>query len=175
MGSYRHLSRDDRDRSAGMVAAGLPQSRIAEALGKSRSTISRELRRNALYGGGYSAANADGSYMERRQRSATLERDAKLGTFVRQRLSEAWSPQQISGWLQSGAEAGLRAVAMETVYAFIYRAGQKGEELWRYLARRRKRRRALRSRPSRDTIKDRVSIHERPDEVDQRGELGPWE
>ena len=97
MGSYRHLSRDDRDQIAGMLAAGLPQSRIAEALGRSRSTISRELRRNALDGGGYSAAIADGAYMVRRQRQAVLEQDAKLATFVRQRLSEGWSPQQISG------------------------------------------------------------------------------
>lgn len=175
MGAYRHLSRDDRDQISGMLAAGLPQSQIAEAIGKSKSTISRELRRNALDSGGYSAATADGAYMERRQRRGTLERDTRLATFVRQRLSEAWSPQQISGWLQSGAEAGLRAVSMETIYAFIYRTGQRAEELWRYLARHRKRRRALRSRPSRDAIKDRVSIHERPDEVDDRSSVGHWE
>jgi len=48
MKAYRHLSRDDREQIAGMLAAGLPQSWIAEAVGKSRSTISRELRRNAL-------------------------------------------------------------------------------------------------------------------------------
>jgi len=172
MGSYRHLSRGDRDQIAGMRAAGLPQSRIAETIGKSKSTISRELRRNALDGGGYSAAIADGAYMERRQRPATLERDTKLATFVRQRLSEGWSPRHISGWLQSGAEAGLAAVTMETIHAFIYRSGQKTEELWRYLARRRKKHRAQRSRPTRDTIKGRTSIHERPDQVDQRTDLG---
>lgn len=175
MEQYRHLTRDDRDQIAGMLAAGLTQSRIAESVGKSKSTISRELRRNALGCGGYSAAVADGSYMERRQRPARLELDAKLATFVRQRLSEAWSPQQISGWLRSGAEVGLRAVTMETIYAFIYREGQKVEELWRYLARRRKKRGSLRSRPSRDTIKDRTSIHDRPDSVDDRSELGHWD
>ena len=175
MGCYRHLSRDDRDQIAGMLAAGLPQSRIAEAIGKSTSTVSRELRRNALDSGGYSAAIADGSYMARRQRPAALERDTNLATFVRQRLSEAWSPQQIAGWLQSGSEAGLRAVTMETIYAFIYRAGQKAEGLWRYLARRHKKRRALRSRPSRDTIKDRTPIHDRPEEVNDRSMLGHWE
>ena len=175
MGCYRHLSRDDRDQIAGMLAAGLTQSHIAEAVGKSKSTISRELRRNALDGGGYSAAIADGAYMERRQRQGTLERDTKLASFVRQRLSEAWSPQQISGWLQSGAEAGLRAVTIETIYAFIYRTGQEAEALWRYLARRRKKHRALCSRPSRDTIKDRVSIHDRPEGVNDRSALGHWE
>ena len=54
-------------------------------------------------------------------------------------------------------------------------AAQKAEQLWRYLTRRHKRRRPRRSRPSRDTIKDRVSIHERPKNIDARTEAGHWE
>ena len=117
MGSYRHLTRDDRDEIAVLKAAGWSQRRIAEAVGKSPSTISRELRRNALDCGRYSAHVADGAYMMRRQRCAVLEQDKRLAGFVRDRLTEAWSPQQISGWLRSGAELGLRAVAAETIYA----------------------------------------------------------
>ena len=106
---------------------------------------------------------------------------------VRDRLTEGWSPQQISGWLQTGAELGLRTVAMgearaplvratgRTIYAFLYRDGQKAEQLWRYLARRHKRRRKPAARRSRDTIKDRVSIHERPEKVNDRSEIGHWE
>ena len=78
MGSYRHLSREDRDQIAGMLSAGLPQGRIAEAIGKSKSTISRELRRNALDNGRYSAAIADGAYMERRQRCWSGTRSSAL-------------------------------------------------------------------------------------------------
>ena len=85
------------------------------------------------------------------------------------------SPEQISGWLKGGNEPRLRAVGCETIYAFIYRATQQAEQLWRYLTRRHKRRRPRRSRPSRDTIKDRVSIHERPKKVDARTEGGHWE
>lgn len=175
MGSYRHLSREDRDEIAVLRAAGHSNAAIAGALGRAPSTISREVRRNALDTGRYSAQVADGAYMARRQRSALLERDQRLAGFVRDRLTEGWSPQQISGWLQSGAETGLCAVAMETIYAFIYRAGQKAEELWRYLVRHRARRRSLHARPSRDTIKDRASIHERPAYVDDRSEIGHWE
>src|ERR1700724_1866489 len=72
------------------------------------------------------------------------------------------------GLVESGNERRLRAVGCETIYAFIYRAYQKAEQLWRYLTRRHKRRRPRRSRPSRDTIKDRVSIHERPKHIDAR-------
>ena len=175
MGAYRHLSREDRDEIAVLRASGHSNAAIAVAVDRSPSTISREVRRNALDTGRYSAQVADGAYMERRQRDAVLERDQRLGRFVRDRLAEGWSPQQISGWLHSGAEPGLRAVAMEAVYALIYRAGQKAEALRRYLVRRRARRRSLHTRPSRDTIKNRVSIHERPECVDDRSEFGHWE
>ena len=175
MGSYRHLTRDDREEIAALRASGHSMRAVAATIGKAASTISRELRRNALDSGRYAAHVADGAYMARRQRSGVLERDRRLAGFVRDRLTEAWSPQQISGWLQSGAEKGLRTVAMETIYSFIYRAGQKAEQLWRFLARRHKRRRKPAARSSRDTIKDRVSIHERPESVNDRSELGNWE
>ena len=175
MGGYCHLTREDREEIAALRSAGESMRSVAAAIGKAPSTISRELRRNALDSGRYCAHVADGAYMARRQRSGVLERDKRLAGFVRDRLTEAWSPQQISGWLRSGAESGLRAVAMETIYAFIYRAGQKAEQLWRFLARRHKRRKRPAARPSRDTIKDRVSIHERPESVNNRSELGHWE
>ena len=175
MRSYRHVTRDDRERIATLKAAGWSQRRIADSIGKAPSTISRELRRNALESGRYSAHVADGAYMARRQRPARLECDERLARFVRQRLIEGWSPQQISGWLRSGAETGLCAMATETIYAFLYRTGQKAEQLWRYLARRHRRRRKPMARPSRDTIKDREPVHERPDEINDRSTLGHWE
>lgn len=78
MGKYRHLTPEDREQIAIMRAADWANSAIASSIGKSRSTISRELRRNALDSGRYSANVADGSYMDRRQRPARLEQEAKL-------------------------------------------------------------------------------------------------
>ena len=139
---------------------------IAQAVGRPKSTISRELSRNKLPSGRYSPLHAAGAYQLRRRREALIERDRALRTFVVDRLAEGWTPEQISGWLKGGNERRLRAVNCETIYAFIYRAAQRAEQLWRYLTRRHKRRRPRRSRPSQDTIKDRVSIHERPKTVD---------
>src|SRR6202023_2788634 len=112
------------------------------------------------------------AYQLRRRREALIEKDRALRTFVLDRLAEGWTPEQISGWLKAGNERRLRAVGCETIYAFIYRASQKAEQLWRYLTRRHKRRRPRRSRPSRDTIKDRVSIHERPKMPEPRPAIG---
>ena len=77
--------------------------------------------------------------------------------------------------LKSRNEPRLRAIGCETIYAFIYRTAQKAEALWRYLTCRHKRRRPRRARPSRDAIKDRASIHDRPKTIESRGEAGHWE
>src|SRR3712207_7400625 len=119
MSGGTHLRREERERLAALKALGLSLRRIARELGRAASTISRELRRNALPRGGYLPVHAQGCYLERRQRSAILERDAKLARFVRERLLEGWTPEQIAGWLKRGEECSLRTVATETIYAFV--------------------------------------------------------
>ena len=175
MPSYSHLSSDERSEIAVLSAADRSIGAIARLLGRATSTIGRELKRNRLPKGRYSPRHADGAYLLRRQRHAAIEQDEALGRFVRDRLAEGWSPEQIAGWLRAANEPGLRGVCTETIYAFLYRARQKAEELWRYLTRRRRTRRPLRARRSRATIKNRASIHDRPDAVANREEAGHWE
>jgi IS30 family transposase len=104
-----------------------------------------------------------------------LERDAGLGRFVRERLLEGWTPEQIAGWLKRGEERGLRTVSTETIYGFVHRAGQKAEKLWKLLPRGRARRARRRAGQSRGTITERCSIHDRPAEVQERQAAGHWE
>ena len=160
MRSYSHLSEDERDQIGIWRAAGRSVGAIARALGRAKATISRELQRNALPSGGYSPLHAAGVYQLRRRREAILEREAALRSFVRDRLAEGWTPEQISGWLKAGNEPRLRAIGCETIYAFIYRAAQKAETLWRYLTRRHKRRRPRRARlratPSRIALRSMI-------------------
>ena len=175
MRGYSHLSDDEREQIGLLKVLGHSIGAIARAIRRPKSTISRELSRNRLPSGRYSPLHAAGAYQLRRRREALIEKDRALRSFVLDRLAEGWTPEQIAGWLKAGNERRLRAVGCETIYAFIYRAAQKAEQLWRYLTRRHKRRRPRRSRPSRDTIKDRVSIHERPENIDARTEAGHWE
>jgi IS30 family transposase len=175
MRGYSHLLDEERDQIAALKAAGRSIGAISKALGRAKSTVSRELRRNALPSGRYSPLHAAGAYQLRRRPEAVLERDRRLRDFVCDRLAEGWTPEQISGWLKGGHERGLRALGFEAIYGFIYRAASKGEELGRYLTRRHKRRRPRRARQSRDMIKDRASIHDRPKEIDARVDVGHWE
>src|SRR5947199_646361 len=175
MPAYSHLLDEERDQIAVMSAAGRSICAIAGALQRAKSTVSRELRRNAVPSGRYSPLHAAGAYQLRRRREAILEKDPTLRTFVGDRLAEGWTPEQIAGWLKAGHERGLRALGFEAIDAFIYRAARKGEDLWRYLTRRHKRRRPRRARPSRDRIKDRASIHDRPRDIEGRAAIGHWE
>src|SRR5918994_2136961 len=175
MSGGTHLRLEERERLAALKGEGLSLRAMARQLGRAASTISRELRRNALPKGGYLPVHAEGCYRERRQRQAVPERDAELGRFVRERLLEGWTPERIAGWLRRGEERGLRAVAAETIYAFVHRAGQKAEKLWRLLPRGRARRGRRRARQPRGTIAGRASIHDRPEAVAGRGEAGHWE
>src|SRR5690349_24993970 len=116
MAGGTHPELEERERLAALKAEGLSLRAIARALGRAASTVSRELRRDALPEGGYLPVHAEGRYLERRQRPAVLERDERLGRFVRERLPEGWTPGQIAGWLRRGEERGLRAVSTEPVY-----------------------------------------------------------
>jgi IS30 family transposase len=175
MSGYAHLTADERDRLADLRAAGLSLRAVGRALGRAASTISRELKRNALESGAYRPHLADGAYMLRRQRRARLEADAKLAAYVTDRLTEGWTPEQIAGRLRLEIETGLRAVSTETIYGWIYRSGQKAGRLWRFLTRRRARRKTRHGRASRDRITEKVHVSQRSDDADARETVGHWE
>ncbi len=96
-GRYRHLSFEEREQVAIWRLEGVSQAEMARRLGRSSSTINRELARNRLPSGGYQPSFAEGSYLVRRERLALLERDERLERFVIDRLTEGWSPEQIAG------------------------------------------------------------------------------
>src|SRR3954447_12142058 len=97
MSGGTHLELAERERLAALRAEGLSLRGIARELGRAASTVSRELRRNALPRGGHLPVHAEGCHLERRQRRAVRERDARLGRrFVRERLLEGWTPEQIA-------------------------------------------------------------------------------
>jgi IS30 family transposase len=174
MSNYTHLTAGERDQIAALKADGLGIRAIAATLGRAGSTISRELRRNALEGGAYRPVPAEGAYLLRRQRPARLERDDTLRGYVLARLSEGWTPEQIAGRLGKGIEIGLSLISTEAIYAWIYSKARKADGLWRYLTRGRPRR-GRRKRPSKDRIAEKTHISERPEAANEREEVGHWE
>ena len=175
MTQYTHLIPDERATIARMRAQGASIAAIARQLGRARSTIIRELRRNANKGGHYNPDTAQNRYLARRRRGCILDRIEELGRFVIDRLHENWTPQAIAGWLKEGNEKALPYVSHETIYAWIYAAAQRARKLWRLLPQRRAKRRFRPARRSKSLISDRKSIHDRPPQVNDRSEGGHWE
>src|SRR3954470_10409295 len=106
MAGYSHLLDEERDQIAALKAAGRSIGAIAKAVGRAKSTVSRELRRNALPRGRSSPLHAAGAYQRRRRREAVLERDRRLRDFVCDRLAEGWTPEQMAPSTWGGAWRG---------------------------------------------------------------------
>ena len=155
---------------------------IAETLGRSPSTVSREIDRNGGYDQ-YRAALADERAwaQARRPKRCKLANNGRLRLAVARKLQLEWSPQQIAGWLKR-AYRGNEAykVSHETIYKslFIQARGALKKELQQHLRTKRTIRRARTASSKGDgrgQIPDMVSIRERPAAVEDRALPGHWE
>ena len=151
-------------------------TQIAKASGRSKSTISREIRRNQGSFGEYWPDTAQKQSLKRRHRGGFLDKNPRLKEFVITKLCcHYWTPEQIAGHLKYQQKT-LPSVSHETVYAWIYRPPQQQEKLWKFLARH-KAKRGLRKSfgAGVSRIPKRVSIHLRPKSVDTKRIFGHWE
>jgi transposase, IS30 family len=179
--SGRYLSVAEREEIAVGLAAGESVRAIAARLGRSPSTISREVRRNSNCRGEYRALAAQGQAQWRaaRPKTAKLAGNAVLRAWVQGRLEERWSPEQISVMLgrEFADDPGMR-VSHETIYQSIYVQGRGA--LRRELAvclrtGRAVRKPRRRQGERRGKIPGMVMISERPAEVADRAVPGHWE
>ena len=94
----QHLTSEERDRIAQLLHRGADQKEIAQALARSPSTISRELRRNRT-GEDYFAAGAQRRAEQRRSLRPLVRKmdDPQINEAVRHGLTHEWAPEQIAG------------------------------------------------------------------------------
>lgn len=155
---------------------------IARRLQRPVSTISREVARN----GGrsrYRAAKAEGAAWDRARRPklCKLAENRRLQRCVAFKLTQNWSPEQISAWIkQRYPDDESMRISHETIYRslFIQARGVLKKELQTHLRTKRKFRRSKKATTAgqqRGQIIDAVSISERPPEVEDRAVPGHWE
>ena len=178
--SERFLSEDDRVTIADLRGAGFGVRAIAAQLGRSPSTVSREIGRNGGRGVYRAvAAQARADARAARPKTAKLAGNGELRAWVQGKLEANWSPEQISAMLvaEFGGRPEMR-VSHETIYQALYVQGRGA--LRRELARHLRTGRALR-RPRRKDgerrgkIPGMVNISERPAEAQDRAVPGHWE
>jgi transposase, IS30 family len=128
---YSHLSAVERGELSGYLKEGISLRGIALRLGRSASTVSRELRRNSkktkVWVGGYDASRADSLALRRRRWDCRfkLARQSGLRSLVLDRLAMGWSPEQVAGRLAI-ENGGTPLLSHESIYRYIYfRVSQK--------------------------------------------------
>ncbi len=181
---YKHLSILEREKIQEMLWCKRSLRDIAKALGRSVSSISREIQKNRpkernTYGPRQAHMRAL-EHRKKRGREKRLKND-RVREYVVTHLKRRWSPEQISGRINM--DIG-ESISYEAIYQFIYsqyRIGSPdlrttGEDLRVYLRRRRKRRVPKGARRSQRIWKPKgTSIEERPKIVNTRKRIGDWE
>lgn len=172
---HTKLTTKERDLIAVWRGGNVSLRGIARRLGRSVSTISEELVRNR-FGEHYIAIHAQ-ALTDQRKKDARKRhplKDAVTYSYVLEKLGEGWSPEQVCGRLE--LEQGCKVICHETIYSFVYSPDNKDKRLWEYLSRKQARCRKQHGRTThRSHIPQRVSIHERPEEINQRVSFGHWE
>jgi IS30 family transposase len=167
--SYTHLSQDERYQIQHLHGGGFSSREIASELARDGSTIRRELRRNADSDGGYAARPAQRRSVQRRHEASAQPRiDALQWTQVEARLAEGWSPDQIAG-------SGEVTMSHERIYQHIGDDRQRGGTLWKFLRRRKRRRRNRCGTPRQRQRFGGRRIAKRPAIVQTRCRVGDWE
>lgn len=159
---------------------GMSTRAIARVLRRNHTVVAREIVRNVLVLGRYSASAAQSATERRRhdKHQRKLDKDPRLRMFVEEKLKDLWSPEEISDILKTGQVPKMRGkhISTETIYQYIYTGTGRYKQLYRFLRVARKKRRKWFSRKHRKiSITQRISIHERPSFISERSEIGHWE
>ena len=176
------LTLSEREEISRGITAHQSARSIARLLGRSPSTVSREITRNGDYDR-YRAALADENawIRARRPKRCKLANNRWLRQSVASKLRLNWAPEQIAGWLKRAHPEDERYhVSHETIYRslFVQARGVLKKELLYHLRSKRTIRRSKQAGLNGDVrgqIKDPVSIRQRPAAVEDRAVPGHWE
>ena len=154
---------------------------IALKLNRDYSIIKREIKRNTGACLPYVAVTADKLAKQRAKKTNVRKLDKpvnfKLKEFVEEKLRADLSPEQIAGILREYPQENIsETISHESIYDYIYNHAEKQKEFYKHLRTGRKKRQRKFSRKKRtNAIKNRVSIHARPEGINEKKEYGHWE
>lgn len=172
---YTQLSIEERIIIYNLRQNGASLKIIGNIIKRNKSTIGRELKRNKYNESiPYLPDSADIATRERRNRlSFKLDRHDDLKKHVIQKLQDKWSPDVIAGVLK--AEAATIRISAEAIYQYIYSDKGKALNMHTYLASKREKRNKFGRKSRKQIIQNKVSVHERPTEANNRLEVGHFE
>lgn len=173
MGCYRQLAYEQRCQISVLKKRGCSQQEIADCVGVSQSTVSRELARNTG-DRGYRHKQAQERSVQRRKKACKPSKmTPEMIAIIESKLRIEWSPEQVSGWLLDEHED---LISHESIYLHVWADKRAGGDLYTHLRQQGKKYDKRRNgKSTRGQIKNRVSIDERPQIVDDKSRIGDWE
>ena len=171
--SYHQFTSDERKCLWELHRKNLSIRKIADALGRAPSSVSRELRRNRSEKGTWHPFPAHKKAKARRRhlRNSSLQTDLELRAYVIDGLNHFWTPEEIAGrWSLAHPD---RPVSFATIYRHIKRKLLPGIEPKTHLRRRGKRK--VNRNANFNTIHPDRIIPDWPDEIKNRLRIGDWE
>ena len=172
--TYRQLTLEERSMIYGFRQSGFSITQISIEMGRHKSTISRELKRNSG-NRGYRPKQANEKAMERKSTSFKAKKwTLKVERTVIKLLKKELSPEQISEYLKKQNKV---FISHQRIYQFIELNKKTGGNLFTYLRQGKKKRRKKygKNAAKRGKIRNRVSIKDRPLDVETRLKIGHWE
>jgi IS30 family transposase len=169
--SYTQLTREQRYQIYALRQAGNNQTEMAIIIGCHKSTISRELRRNAGRKG-YRSKQAHETALSRRCLGHRTRITQATWERIELLLQLQWSPEQIHGRLRLEKQP---TVSPEWIYQYIYKDKRRGGILHRHLRSQKKQRKRYAGHSRRAQIPNRTSIDQRPKIVAGKRRIGDWE
>lgn len=174
MKSYNHFTPNERECLYLLLKNNYSITQIAKELGRDKSTISREIRRNSDGNGNYTPFDAHMLYLIRRnecKRKSRIKRSSRLYKYIKDKLRKFWSPEVISeSWNNSNPDD---RISFSTIYNAVKNGLFDGITVQTHLRRRGKKKYGKRSRFC--TIQPEHTIHERPKKAEKRSECGHFE
>ena len=182
MKSYQHLTIFERETLSQLLLRGGSLGDIAKAMGRHKSTLSREISLGKLGRAGYRALTAQAFVEERKhiaKRPRKILNNPLLESEIHKYLRMKWSPEQIANRLklEYPSESSMY-ISHESIYTYLYvlPRGELRKELLSCLRQeRRLRRKRGNTHSKRGQIPNMISIEERPKEVEDRSIPGHWE
>lgn len=178
---YKRLTLQERFKIEKYLALSWSISQIAFHLNRNKSSISREVKRakNGVYDAFESHQSSVRSSSSKNYGRSKIKKNKLLSLLIKLYLKKKWSPEQISLFLSSFfSNYEELQVSHETIYNYVYLHTESNlkKELIANLRQARKTRGPRHTSSVRDIkISDRISIDERPQEVEDRGTPGHWE
>lgn len=170
---YKQLTREERYQIYALKKKGCSIKSIATILMRCYSTIYRELRRNSGYHQYQPELAQEKALFRRYQAEKQKKITPEIALLIKRLLWQDFSPEQITGRLRLEKKINLHH---ESIYRLIYKDKNQSGNLWQHLRIAKKPyRKRYGKYEQRGRIKNRVSIDERPQCVDNKVRIGDWE